>query len=87
VRAAVDRQTVTGTVLGGPELRTDVLTALRAHTLDAAYAVHREGAVGSLEAGKLADLVVLSADPLAVDIAALDTIDVDETWVGGVRRV
>ncbi len=87
VRAAVDRRTVAGTVLGGPELRVDVHTALRAHTLDAAYAVHRERAVGSLEVGKLADLVVLSADPLAVDLAALDSIAVQETWVGGVRRV
>ena len=74
VRAAVDRRTVSGTVLGGPELRIDVLTALRAHTLGAAYAVHREGTVGSLEAGKLADLVVLSADPLAVDLGTLDTM-------------
>jgi len=87
VRAAVDRRTVSGTVLGGPELRVDVLTALRAHTLDAAYAVHREGRVGSLEAGKLADLVVLSADPVAVDLSALDAIGVDQTWVGGIRQV
>ncbi len=87
VRAAVDRRTVSGTLLGGPELRIDVLTALRAHTLGAAYAVHREGMVGSLEAGKLADVVVLSADPLAVDVSALDAISVAETWVGGVRQV
>jgi predicted amidohydrolase YtcJ len=87
VRATVDRRTVSGTVLGGPGLRVDVLTALRAHTLDAAYAVRREWAVGSLEAGKLADVVVLSADPLAVDPSTLDSINVVETWVGGVRRV
>ncbi len=87
VRAAVDRRTVKGTLLGGPELRVDVLTALRAHTLDAAYAVHREHAVGSLEPGKLADIVVLTADPLAADLAALDTMAVEETWVGGVRQV
>ena len=87
VRAAVDRRTTMGTVLGGPELRIDVPAALRAHTLDAAYAVHREGSVGSLEAGKLADLVVLTADPLSVAVPELDTIGVDETWVGGIRLV
>jgi predicted amidohydrolase YtcJ len=87
IRAAVDRRTVSGTVLGGPELRIDVATALRAHTLDAAFATHRERMVGSLEVGKLADLVLLSADPLAVELSALDAIRVEETWVGGVREV
>jgi predicted amidohydrolase YtcJ len=43
--------------------------------------------VGSLEVGKLADLVLLSADPLAVELSALDAIRVEETWVGGVREV
>ena len=76
-----------GTVLGGPELRVDVLTGLRAHTLDAAYAVHRERSIGSLEVGKLADMVVLTGDPLAVAVAQLDAIGVDETWIGGVRLV
>ena len=87
VRAAVDRRTVLGTVLGGPELRIDVATGLRAHTIDAARSVHRERSIGSLEPGKLADLVVLSADPTAVPLAQLDAIRVEETWVGGTRLV
>ena len=66
IQAAVDRRTVTGHVMGDASLRIDVATALHAHTLGAAYAIHREGAVGSLEAGKLADLAIVSADPLAV---------------------
>src|SRR5438132_202781 len=83
VQAAVDRRTVNGTVLGGPELCVDVLTALRGYTIGAAYAAHREERVGSLEAGKLADFAVLAADPMSVPVEQLDAIDVVETWIGG----
>ena len=83
VQAAVDRRTVNGTVLGGPELCVDVLTALRGYTIGAAYAAHREELVGSLEAGKLADFAVLAADPMSVPVEQLDAIDVVETWIGG----
>ena len=83
VQAAVDRRTVNGTVLGGPELRIDVLTALRGYTIGAAYAARREDLVGSLEPGKLADLAVLAADPMSVPVEQLGSIDVEETWVGG----
>jgi predicted amidohydrolase YtcJ len=85
IRAAVDRHTAEGGTLGGPELRVDVLTALKGHTIGAAWSIHREASVGSLEAGKLADLAVLSADPLAVEVEALGEIRVEETWVGGER--
>jgi len=74
---------VNGTVLGGPELCVDVLTALRGYTIGAAYAAHREELVGSLEAGKLADFAVLAADPMSVPVEQLDAIDVVETWIGG----
>jgi predicted amidohydrolase YtcJ len=83
VQAAVDRQTIGGTVLGGAELRIDVLTALRGYTIGGAYRAHREDLVGSLEAGKLADLAILAADPLAVPVAELGSIAVEETWLGG----
>ena len=83
VQAAVDRRTVNGTVLGGPELRVDVLTALRGYTLQAAFAAYREEVVGSLEAGKFADFAVLAADPLSTPVEHIGSIDVVETWVGG----
>lgn len=85
IQAAVDRRTVSGRVLGEDALRIDVATALAAHTLGAAHAIHREGAVGSLEAGKLADLAILSADPLAVPADQVGAIRVLETWLGGQR--
>jgi predicted amidohydrolase YtcJ len=83
VQAAVDRTTVEGTVLGGPELKIDVLTALKGYTIAGAYLAGREDSVGSLEAGKLADLVVLSKDPLAVSVAELSSIEVEQVWLAG----
>ena len=83
VQAAVDRRTVTGTVLGGPEFRVDVITALRGYTIGGAFAAHREDLVGSLEPGKLADLAILEADPTSVPVEDVGSIAVEETWLGG----
>ena len=53
-------------------------------TLDAAWQAFRDHEVGSLEVGKLADLVVLSENPItAIDIR---NVEVDETWIGGRRH-
>ncbi len=52
-------------------------------TIDAAYATMEEGERGSLVAGKLADLVILSADPRSVPVEDLLTIEVLMTMVGG----
>ena len=41
--------------------------------------------IGSLEAGKLADLVILADDPRAVSPSSIGEIEVLETWLGGVR--
>jgi predicted amidohydrolase YtcJ len=58
--------------------------ALRAHTIEGAYAAHQEHVLGSLETGKFADLVVWGQDPsqLALKELAL-TKTVDLTMVGG----
>jgi predicted amidohydrolase YtcJ len=65
----------------------DVMTGLRMMTIDAAYALHRETEVGSLEAGKFADLVVLSADPTSVAEREIYDIEVLATIVGGHAEV
>ncbi|WP_324751154.1 amidohydrolase family protein [Sphingomonas sp. LY54] len=80
--ATVNRVTTGGAVLG-PEERVSALEALRAMTYNAAYQYGLERELGSLERGKLADLVILSEDPLAVAPRALDGLRVVETIVGG----
>ncbi len=61
----------------------DVEDALRMMTTGAAYALHMEERTGSLRPGKLADLVVLSDDPLEVDPESLHLLKVLVTMVGG----
>ena len=78
----VTRQTASGAELG-PGERIDALTALRSMTIDAAWQAFLEKDRGSLEAGKFADMIVLSGDPLA-SADALRAIKVEKTIVGGV---
>ncbi len=69
IDAAVNRQTLDGKDPNGwfPEQRITVAESLEAYTLASAYAAFEEKDRGSLEPGKLADLVVLSRDILASD--------------------
>lgn len=78
----VVRETSSGATLG-PDERISVEQSLRAMTADAAWQVHLEGDIGSIEPGKKADLVVLSDDPFDA-ATALRTIEVERTVVGGV---
>ena len=82
VWTAVRRETSSGEVLGQGE-RIDVMQALRAVTIDAAWQVFQEDNRGSIEPGKFADLVVLSDDPLARPDALRDIV-VEKTLIGGV---
>ncbi|RZQ59729.1 amidohydrolase [Amycolatopsis suaedae] len=85
VRFMVERRSSSGRPVGPDEALT-VAEALRAATLGAAYACGREDVGGSVESGKLADLVVLDADPLRTDPAELAGIGVAATLVGGEVR-
>jgi len=66
-----------------PAQRLSREAALRACTLGGAYLTFEEDTKGSIEPGKLADLVVLSADPLTCDESALKDIVAETTIVGG----
>lgn len=76
--AAVNRVTTSGKLLG-PEERITPFEALRAITADAAWQNFEEDRKGTLEEGKLADLVVLSADPLNVDPMTIKDIRILQT--------
>ena len=71
--ATVTRRTRSGDILG-PHQRVDVLTALKAMTIWPAWQHFEEREKGSIEQGKLADLVILSDDPTNVDPEALDDL-------------
>jgi predicted amidohydrolase YtcJ len=58
-------------------------TVLRAATINAAYELHQDDSTGSLEAGKLADLIVLDRNPLTVPAEEIANVRVLETVVGG----
>jgi len=76
--ATVTRRSRSGDIIG-PDQRVDVITALKAMTIWPAWQHFEEKTKGSIEKGKLADLVILSKDPTAVDPETLDQLKVVET--------
>jgi predicted amidohydrolase YtcJ len=82
LQSAVTRTDSKGTVWGANQ-RISVEEALRVQTLHGAYASFEEKIKGSIERGKLADLVVLGRDPLREDPASLVSIPIERTMVGG----
>ncbi len=82
---AVTRQTTEGEPKGGwiPSERISLADAIKGYTLNAAFAGHREKAEGSLEPGKLADLIVVSQDLFKVDPMKISETKVLLTMVGG----
>jgi len=78
VSAAVNRVTTGGKVLG-PDQRISIYEAFRAVTKDAAWQYFEENRKGTLEAGKLADMVILDRDPLKTDPGNIADIKVLET--------
>jgi predicted amidohydrolase YtcJ len=86
IDAAVNRRTLDGKHPGGwfPEQKIGVAEAIKGYTLTSAYAGFEEKDRGSLETGKLADLVVLSRDILApAETDHLAETEVELTVVGG----
>jgi predicted amidohydrolase YtcJ len=76
-----------GTVCEPPDWAADDLLtvdeALTMMTIESAYALLREDEIGSLKAGKLADLIILSGNPLEVAPDSIMDIQVLMTMVGG----
>jgi predicted amidohydrolase YtcJ len=76
--AAVNRVTTGGKLLG-PDERITPFEALRAITADAAWQNFEEDRKGTLEKGKLADMVILSDDPLSIDPMSIKDIRIVQT--------
>jgi predicted amidohydrolase YtcJ len=85
LQIAVTRQTTEGTPVGGwlPQERVTLAQAVEAYTLGAAYAGRREKTEGSIETGKLADMVIVSQNIFEIDARDLGKTKVIKTIAGG----
>ncbi len=83
--ASVTRQGRDGEPEGGwyPDQALTRAEALHSFTLAAAFAAHQEDRMGSLEAGKWADFIIIDRDYFAIPASEIDDIKVLQTWVGG----
>ena len=87
IHAAVTRQDHNDQPPGGwhPEQAMTVAEALRAFTLDAAYAARQDQQLGNLEPGKWADFILVDRDIFRVPASVLWQTRVLQTWVAGQR--
>lgn len=85
--AAVTRATLDGKYPDGwfPEQKLSIQEAIAAYTMGSAYAEFQEREKGSIEPGKLADMVLLSQDVLKIAPAAIRDTHVLKTFLGGVE--
>ncbi len=82
IYAAVSRKTSTGDLVL-PNEQITPLEALKMYTQDAAKATSEERIKGSIEPGKLADLVILSGDPTKLSVNEIKDIGVEMTILNG----
>jgi hypothetical protein len=83
--AAVTRKTLSGQPEGGwfPQEKLTIEEAIKAYTLNTAYAAYEEDIKGSITVGKLADFVILSDNLLTMDPDRIKDVAVLTTVVGG----
>ncbi len=80
--AAVTRKGMSGAVYAAEEAIT-MEEAIRAYTLTGAWLLFEEDVKGSLEAGKYADMIVLSDDLLTINPEQIMDVEVEQTWLAG----
>ncbi|MBR0173126.1 MAG: amidohydrolase [Lachnospiraceae bacterium] len=83
--AIVNRKNLEGEPEGGwhPENCVTPYEALRMYTWNAAYASFEENIKGSIKEGKLADFIIIDADPFNIDPMKIKDIHVEKTYLGG----
>lgn len=87
IHAAVTRQNSENQPEGGwlPGEKLNRAETLKAFTIDAAYSAFWEDEIGSLEAGKKADFILVDKDIFTVKAEQLNDVQIMQTWVGGKR--
>ena len=81
--ALVSRTRESDGLKAAPDEAVSAMDGLRMYTRGSAFAMFRDGEVGTLEKGKRADMVVLSHDPTSVDPEFMQKIAVQQTYVDG----
>jgi predicted amidohydrolase YtcJ len=79
---AVTRKSSSGQVVG-PEEAISVMDAIRVYTINGAYLSKEEAIKGSIEPGKLADMIVLDSDITEIPSEKIKDVNVLKTFVGG----
>ena len=82
ISVAATRLAPSGRVLA-PQERITVEQAIRAQTIDAAWQLFADNVIGSLEVGKYADLVIISADPRVTAPESIADLEVRATFLAG----
>ena len=82
IQSSVTRMDMSGNTWGASQ-KISVEDAIKVGTINGAYASYEEHIKGSLEIGKLADLVVLDKDPTEVDPSTIIDIKIERTMVDG----
>jgi hypothetical protein len=82
INAAMHRLSATGAMVGGRE-KIRSTAAIQMYTLNAARAAFEETIKGTITPGKLADLVILNADPTRLTADEFSNLKVDKTIIGG----
>jgi len=78
----VNRTTKAGKPIGQSQ-KISVMEALKLYTINAAYQSFDENELGSLEPGKLADMLILGEDILTIDTNKIIDIKIEKTIIGG----
>jgi predicted amidohydrolase YtcJ len=82
IHTLVNRRTLGGRVYGSKQ-QISVMEALKLYTINAAYHSFEENTLGSIEPGKLADMVVLGKDLLTIEKDSIKDIPIDMVILGG----
>ena len=82
MHCAVTRKTLNGALIGADEAVT-LDEAIKGCTINAAYQIFMDNKIGSLEVGKYADMVIVSANPKKVAPDVLEKIEILQTYVEG----
>ncbi len=82
IKTAITRKTNAGNVISPHESIT-IHESIYAYTMGSAFADGQEDIKGSIEAGKLADFIIVDKNPLQVLTEQIDSIQVKATYIGG----